>query len=385
MLRPFAFFLKKYLPTKNDLQGNKRCIRKVEKPSRVPQRKAFIDEDTDLITTVESHERLIKLQIVLAIISSITSSILLLSQRQHLNQQLYQHVSKSNSLSFTLPKIAIIDQVGNGTLVKYWIDKNHTLHYDCSLKLPSPKVISNFALGSLSKNYFAFVENKEVVIIAEDGYKDTTIVYSNSSHRKIPNSKYPFKRRIGSTSVRTSKYFWIFDGHEPLEMNHHGMPWNWILKGSYLWAIEKQKYLLGPSVPQEMPLSIGGSCSISLNRSHVLVLFLTHDLDYEGFFHIFGYGCLAGWTYDFDNWKWSNLHWCIKGFEMEVFTKLSCTSYFTKHFQLLIMMWVSKTSDPAFTSDHKVTIAKSDSGEIVQHVLIQNSGIISEFGSTQKN
>ena len=217
--------------------------------------------------------------------------------------------------------------------------------------------------------------------IAEDGYKDTTIVYSNSSHRKIPNSKYPFKRRIGSTSVRTSKYFWIFDGHEPLEMNHHGMPWNWILKGSYLWAIEKQKYLLGPSVPQEMPLSIGGS----LNRSHVLVLFLTHDLDYEGFFHIFGYGCLAGWTYDFDNWKWSNLHWCIKGFEMEVFTKLSCTSYFTKHFQLLIMMWVSKTSDPAFTSDHKVTIAKSDSGEIVQHVLIQNSGIISEFGSTQKN
>ena len=283
-------------------------------------------------------------------------------------------------MSFTLPKIAIIDQVGNGTLVKYWIDKNHTLHYDCSLKLPSPKVISNFALGSLSKNYFAFVENKEVVIIAEDGYKDTTIVYSNSSHRKIPNSKYPFKRRIGSTSVRTSKYFWIFDGHEPLEMNHHGMPWNWILKGSYLWAIEKQKYLLGPSVPQEMPLSIGGSCSISLNRSHVLVLFLTHDLDYD----IFGYGCLAGWTYDFDNWKWSNLHWCIKGFEMEVFTKLSCTSYFTKHFQLLIMMWVSKTSDPAFTSDHKVTIAKSDSGEIVQHVLIQNSGIISEFGSTKK-
>ena len=35
---------------------------------RVPQRKTFIDEDTDLITTVESHERLIKLQIVLAII-----------------------------------------------------------------------------------------------------------------------------------------------------------------------------------------------------------------------------------------------------------------------------------------------------------------------------
>ena len=341
---------------------------------KVPQRKAFIDEDTDLITTVESHERLIKLQIVLAIISSITSSILLLSQRQHLNQQLYQHVSKSNSLSFTLPKIAIIDQVGNGTLVKYWIDKNHTLHYDCSLKLPSPKVISNFALGSLSKNYFAFVENKEVVIIAEDGYKDTTIVYSNSSHRKIPNSKYPFKRRIGSTSVRTSKYFWIFDGHEPLE-NYHGMAWNWILKGSYLWSIEKQKYLLGPSVPQEMPLPIGGSCGISLNRSHVLVLFLTYDLDYEDFFHIFGYGCLAGWTYDFDNWKWSNLHWCIKGFEMEIFTKFSCTSYFTKYSQLLIVIWAS--------SDHKITIANSDSGNIVQHVLLQlQDNDISEFWST---
>ena len=108
---------------------------------RVPQRKAFIDEeeDTDLITTGESHERLTKLQIVLAIISSIASLILLLLEAQHPNQQLYQHVSKSNSLNFILPKIAIIDQAGNGTLVKYWIDTNHTLHYDCSLKLPSPK------------------------------------------------------------------------------------------------------------------------------------------------------------------------------------------------------------------------------------------------------
>ena len=40
---------------------------------RVPQRKAFIDEDTDLITTEESNERFIKLQIVLATISSITA------------------------------------------------------------------------------------------------------------------------------------------------------------------------------------------------------------------------------------------------------------------------------------------------------------------------
>ena len=153
------------------------------------------------------------------------------------------------------------------------------------------------------------------------------------------------------------------------------MAWNWILKGSYLWSIEKQKYLLGPSVPQEMPLPIGGSCGISLNRSHVLVLFLTYDLDYEDFFHIFEYGCLAGWTYDFDNWKWSNLHWCIKGFEMEIFAKLSCTSYFTKYSQLLIVIWAS--------SDHKITIANSDSGEIVQHVLLQlQDNDISEFWST---
>ena len=112
---------------------------------RVPQRKAFIDEDTDLITIVESHERLIKLQIFLATILSITTLILLFLQRQHSNPQLYpQHVSKPNFLGSVLPKIAIIDQVGNGTLVKYWIDKNHTLGYDWSLKLPSPKQISDF-------------------------------------------------------------------------------------------------------------------------------------------------------------------------------------------------------------------------------------------------
>ena len=342
---------------------------------RVPQRKAFIDEDTDLITIVESHERLIKLQIFLATILSITTLILLFLQRQHSNPQLYpQHVSKPNFLGSVLPKIAIIDQVGNGTLVKYWIDKNHTLGYDWSLKLPSPKQTSDFSFR-IRQNYFAFTENKDVVILAEDGHKDTTIVYSNSSHRKIPNSKYPFKRRIGSTSVKTSKYFWIFDGHEPLQSYHDSSkPWNWLWKGSYLWATEKQKFLRGPSIPKEMPLPIGGSCALSLNRSHVLVLFLTYDLDFKDSYDHFSYGCLAGWTYDFNHWKWSNLHWCIKGFEMEIFTKLSCTAYFTKYYQLLIMIW-DLVWDLAITSGHKITIANPDTGDIVQHILLQDNAI----------
>lgn len=95
-------------------------------------------------------------------------------------------------------------------------------------------------------------------------------------------------------------------------------------------------------MPKLLNKPSGGSCGIALNSSHVLVLFLTYDpsfdyLQYGGYYDdcvTLGPGCLAGWIYDFDNWKWSHLQWCIKGFVMEIFSKVVCTSYFTKNIEL---------------------------------------------------
>ena len=60
---------------------------------------------------------------------------------------------------------------------------------------------------------------------------------------------------------------------------------------------------------------------------------------------------------------------------MEIFTKLSCTAYFTKYYQLLIMIWDLVWDLLEITSGHKITIANPDTGDIVQHILLQDNAI----------
>ena len=345
---------------------------KIVEAFKVPQRKAFIDEEIDLITNEESQERIVKLLIILAIILSIISvAFLSLIQVENQRQFIISNTVSKSYLEFPKPQIAMIDQVGNGTLVKYWIDQDQTLHYSSSLKLPSPEFGPKLGYFKKSINYLAYVENKDVVIIGTDGQKDVTIVYSNSSHRTLTNSKYPFKRRILSTSVKTSKYFWILDGHKATVKTPFGEPMNPLWQNSHFWAIKKQAYFLGPSLPNELAVPSGGSCGMSLNQSHVLILFLTYDetedLDY------LSHGCLAGWIYDFNRWQWINLPWCIKGYEMEVFSVITCTSYFTKTFQLLIMTWV-KNLNKRVLLDDTITIANPDNGQIIQRIQLQDTG-----------
>ena len=153
----------------------------------IPPRKAFIDEEIDLLTTEESQERLAKLLGFLAILLSIMSiALLFLLQNQHQSQHInfVERTSGKSKLNFPLPKIVIIDQVGNGTILEYSIDKNQTLYREWSLKLPSPKLVGR-EVGTLgayfkkSTRYFAFAHYKKAVIIGVDAQKDTTITYSN--------------------------------------------------------------------------------------------------------------------------------------------------------------------------------------------------------------
>ena len=342
---------------------------KIVEAFKVPQRKAFIDEEIDLITNEESQERIVKLLTILAIILSIISvAFLSLIQVENQNQVIFVNLESKSYLEFPKPQIAMIDQVGNGTLVKYWIDHDQTLHYSSSLKLPSPEFGPKLGYFKKSINYLAYVENKDVVIIGTDGQKDVTIVYSNSSHRTLTNSKYPFKRRILSTSVKTSKYFWILDGHKATVKTPFGEPMNPLWQTSHFWAIKKQAYFLGPSLPKELAVPSGGSCGMSLNQSHVLIIFLTYDETEDS------HGCLAGWIYDFNRWQWFNLHWCIKGYEMEVFSIMTCTSYFTKNYELLIMTWVKNLNQPVLLDDI-ITIANPDNGQIIQRIHLEDNHI----------
>ena len=136
-------------------------------------------------------------------------------------------------------------------------------------------------------NYFPYVDKGKLHLIYNDGQKDITFIYGDKKiyHGLIRSSKIPSNYMFSSQAIRVGNQFWIFSGS-------HDEPKSETL----IWNIKKQVYYSGP--PLYLPHA--KICPIALNRTHVLILYLSnYDM------------CLKGWIYSFLDFNWNKMNSCL--------------------------------------------------------------------------
>ena len=98
------------------------------------------------------------------------------------------------------------------------------------------------------------------------GKHDSTIIYTNNTHRTLPKSKF-FKHHslLWPTSIALScRFIMVFGTAMTDDLNES------LSTKSRVWSIGRQKWIKGPMMPY--PIECG--CGASLNRTHVVIFTL---------------------------------------------------------------------------------------------------------------
>ena len=76
-----------------------------------------------------------------------------------------------------------------------------------------------------------------------------------------------------STGVRCDYFFWIIGGDSSCNNGHIGSFYDFVGQGnknSYLWHIEKKKWVKGPKYHNKINKTFHYSCAVALNKSAIL-------------------------------------------------------------------------------------------------------------------
>lgn len=274
------------------------------------KRETFIDteDDTQLVTMEESQKRLISLQFVLAAFLSLIATWLIgFNCAAYVELKTNQPDGTSNVTNkhhIPVSRVAVIDQLGDGNLTKYFVTTKLTLADEFSIKLPKPKFSIENPYGSI--HFLGYSYRGSFYIITLDGHKNTTILYNNHTHRVIGNSQFDVEHFGYPTSVvQTSEHVWTLGGDT---------------RRTALWSFRKEKWIQGPLMPSEI---IDG-CGVPLNRTHVTILS----------FHWHRPGCIQAWTFDFANRAWVYKNVCQIELEFPMINagmpSLECSSFLNK-------------------------------------------------------
>ena len=326
-----------------DIDSNKEnVIDKIIDAFIVKRRKALIDQEDyeeDIIDYEASVQRLFGLAIGLALTLALMGtallgllvnqwsgrSIVVLEPNipQVSPKQMYPHVA----LVFNDGNIEIFEMTGNSRLNHSW-----------SLRVPKQQYKNSSAQLSVSQyfGYLSFISNNQMMVFYPNGNKEITAHFndgytSNLKHITIKNSKVPQKHLYDPRFVQIGPFFWIFGGlpteilcqHFLFESCDIQYIQDKMTRQTLLWNKERQIYIEGPELPLPSKI-LGRGCTISLNRSHVMILYM--DIETK---------CVNAWLYSFEEFKWNYVKHCIYKppvDNLDQFTlNLMCASYLDKN------------------------------------------------------
>ena len=305
----------------------------------VRKRKTFIDHENDnkdLVSYETSEQRIMVFAIGLAIVLSLSATILLAIQFPNwlVSTNVMVIEPKIPKVSFGKSSPHIVLLFRNGNIESFKPLRNWTLERSWTFKVPHSQNESG---------HFIYSEFNQLFIFYSDGIRDITLVNTNElknstrSHYKIPRSKLsPPNFFYSPRFVQVGHRFWIFGGKSEM-LSRHDLNEEWKLiddtlrpSKTLIWHTKRQIYHPGPKLPTKL---VGKGYPISLNQTHVAILHLKAD-----------WICVEGHVYSFQSFTWTFLE-CI--YEISHTLKshesfaLEATSYFSKNSELQILIKVN--------------------------------------------
>ena len=283
----------------------------------VKRRKAMIDEednDDDNVDYETSEQRLIILAIILAFILIIFATIMtiLLAKQFSKTSFIIRQLTMEKESQFPLvPHLALLFNDGSVEIYEFSSD-NAKLNHTWSFKVPRQKVINTLQdFQHIPPGYLLSISRGDIFIFDMGGKRDTTVLttksQNNLTYYTIRESQIPLAMLYDSRYSQAGNEVWIMGGSDQeiyynsasfLGINCNTLVMEKVTRKTLIWNLERQTYYPGPKLPFK---AIGKGCPITLNRTHVLILYTNQNK----------HSCVDAWMYSFEEFQWTHMNECF--------------------------------------------------------------------------
>ena len=312
----------------------------------VKRRKAMIDEednDDDNVDYETSEQRLIILAIILAFILIIFATIMtiLLAKQFSKTSFIIRQLTMEKESQFPLvPHLALLFNDGSVEIYEFSSD-NAKLNHTWSFKVPRQKVINTLQdFQHIPPGYLLSISRGDIFIFDMGGKRDTTVLttksQNNLTYYTIRESQIPLAMLYDSRYSQAGNEVWIMGGSDQeiyynsasfLGINCNTLVMEKVTRKTLIWNLERQTYYPGPKLPFK---AIGKGCPITLNRTHVLILYTNQNK----------HSCVDAWMYSFEEFQWTHMNECFYAplNSTQLQFDLMCASYLDKSMNRKILV-----------------------------------------------
>ena len=311
----------------------------------VKRRKAMIDEednDDDNVDYETSEQRLIILAIILAFILIIFATIMtiLLAKQFSKTSFIIRQLTMEKESQFPLvPHLALLFNDGSVEIYEFSSD-NAKLNHTWSFKVPRQKVINTLQDFQHIPGYLLSISRGDIFIFDMGGKRDTTVLttksQNNLTYYTIRESQIPLAMLYDSRYSQAGNEVWIMGGSDQeiyynsasfLGINCNTLVMEKVTRKTLIWNLERQTYYPGPKLPFK---AIGKGCPITLNRTHVLILYTNQNK----------HSCVDAWMYSFEEFQWTHMNECFYAplNSTQLQFDLMCASYLDKSMNRKILV-----------------------------------------------
>ena len=310
----------------------------------VKRRKAMIDEednDDDNVDYETSERRLIILATILAFILIIFATIMTSLLAKHLSQTpfIIRQLTMEKESQFPLvPHLALLFNDGSVEIYEFSSD-NAKLNHTWSFKVPRQKATNTLQDFQHIPGYLLSISRGDIFIVDMGGKRDTTVLttksQNNLTYYTIRESQIPLAMLYDSRYSQAGNEVWIMGGSDQeiyynsasflgieissMEINCNTLVMEKVTRKTLIWNLERQTYYPGPKLPFK---AMGKGCPITLNRTHVLILYTNQNK----------HSCVDAWMYSFEEFQWTHMNECfyppLNSTQLQF--DLMCVSYLDK-------------------------------------------------------
>ena len=312
----------------------------------VKRRKAMIDEednDDDNVDYETSEQRLIILAIILAFILIIFATIMtiLLAKQFSKTSFIIRQLTMEKESQFPLvPHLALLFNDGSVEIYEFSSD-NAKLNHTWSFKVPRQKVINTLQdFQHIPPGYLLSISRGDIFIFDMGGKRDTTVLttksQNNLTYYTIRESQIPLAMLYDSRYSQAGNEVWIMGGSDQeiyynsasfLGINCNTLVMEKVTRKTLIWNLERQTYYPGPKLSFK---AMGKGCPITLNRTHVLILYTNQNK----------HSCVDAWMYSFEEFQWTHMNECFYAplNSTQLQFDLMCASYLDKSMNRKILV-----------------------------------------------
>ena len=261
--------------------------------------------------------------------------------------QQYTESEVRNLHQFPIPKVVMMDKIGQGHLFTLKQNPNLSFELDWSFKLPRTGPPNPYDIfNDYDVGHFLFEDQSQIYAIPSNmNQKMTVLQPPTKKHFTIKNSQIPAQFYISGHLVRAGDFIMIFGGYSMYSGNLFTCSSSKKIglfgdpePSTAIWSIRKRIWIKGPYLPGRVGKCFLDATGFAINRTHAVLLVVSQD--HYSIISNAETRCIQADVFSFQTMTWVDMNDCLIDLGVVIYKaghdkiSLASTTFFNKQGKL---------------------------------------------------